>query len=87
MVIQLSDDQQTFLESQAQQRGYSNIAEYLLALAQADALVLALGDDLIDEDGVDHSDDLRQAWHDVATGNTRPVSELWDALDDDDDES
>lgn len=84
MVIQLSDAQQTFLENQAQQRGYANIAEYLLALAQADALVMALGDDLIDEDGVDRADELRQAWHEAMTGDTRPVSELWDALEDDD---
>lgn len=81
MAIQLTHDQEVLLETQARRRGYADLTHYVLALAQADILVATLGDELIDEDGVDHADDLRQAWHDAMTGRVQPLSNLWDALD------
>ena len=82
-VLEVTPDQQTQIEALARRRGYPTAAGYLLALIEADALAEAIGDDLADaDDDLDLIAELRQAWHDAMTGNTRPISDLWDELDD-----
>lgn len=77
MVIEITSEEQAILEEKAHERGYANVKTYLFALVTADTL----GDELTEEDSVDRSDELREAWHEAMTGKVRPVSELWDELD------
>jgi hypothetical protein len=74
MLIQIPDEQRERIESLACERGYDSAVDYLLALVEADEE----GDDFIDdpeEDAVDLEAELREAWRDAMTGNTRPARE------------
>lgn len=80
LVLELTPEDRQRIERLAHERGYAQA--YLLALVDSDE---------IDEATESHEDekeqllvDFREAWHDAMTGNTRPVSELWDELEKDD---
>jgi hypothetical protein len=73
LTITLTPDERQRIEEAAKARGYADAAEYLRALAEADAEAL---------DEVDPVEGFREGWRDVMTGNTYPVSTLWDDLDD-----
>jgi hypothetical protein len=75
LTIDLTVEELHKLEERAEQRGYDAVTDYLLALVDWDA-----------EEDEDLEEDpkaaFRQAWHEAMTGNTHPVSTLWDDLDD-----
>ena len=81
-MVMLTDTEGQEIERRAGERGYKSAADDVRALVAADALVEALRDDWQDaEDDADLLEsEFRQTWHDAMTGNTRPVNELWDAL-------
>jgi len=87
VTLDLNANQRAEIERRATEQGYKSVADYLQALAVADAFVEAFRQDWqeADEDTDLLEAEFRQAWHDVMTGNVRPISELWDALEEDDD--
>ena len=45
-------------------------------------VIVLLSDEDIDEELLESpQESFRQGWHDVITGNTFPVSQLWDGID------
>lgn len=45
-------------------------------------VIVLLSDEDSDEELLESpQDSFRQGWHDVITGNTSPVSQLWDGID------
>lgn len=87
-VIKLDEQQSIHLERRAAELGFASVVDYLMALAAADALVEQLRPDWqdADEDPQTLEAEFRQAWHDVMTGRTYPVTSLSEFLKDDDDE-
>jgi hypothetical protein len=77
----VSENQREQLETQAHERGYKTVGEYLLALAKADAEI-ALEDDEA-EDDIDVASRLREALNDVKAGRVYPYSKLREMIDDD----
>jgi hypothetical protein len=75
LVIDLTPEERQRIEDLARQRGYEAPADYLKALVESDAEE----DEGFDEDPVAA---FRQSWHEAMTGQTHPVSTLWDDLDD-----
>jgi hypothetical protein len=73
----VSENQREQLETQAHERGYKTVGEYLLALAEADALMTS------DEDEIDVASRLREALNDVKAGRVYPYSKLREMIDDD----
>lgn len=69
-VIDITPEQQAQIETLTREHGYQNPAEYLLALVNADE-----EDQDFDEDP---EQAFHQAWHEAMTGQTFPVSTLWD---------
>lgn len=82
VVLELTPEERQQIEDLARRRGYNTPEAYLLALIEADALA-ARGVSSEDDDEFDIEASFRQGWHEAMTGQTRPISELWDALDDD----
>jgi hypothetical protein len=77
--INISPEKLQAIESLAHRLGYSTLEDYLRALIETDAK--AHGEVLDLDDEIDPIVSFRQGWHDAMTGNIRPLSELWDALD------
>ena len=77
LTINLTSDEQKRVEDLARQSGYETPADYVHALV-SEAIA---SPDFDTQAGVLAG--LRESWHQAMTGQTRPVSELWDALDDD----
>lgn len=78
-VLELDEIEVKRITQYAEERGYTSVVEYIRALVAADALVAELSKDW---DDADESSDvieasLREAWHDVATGNVLPIEQLW----------
>lgn len=75
LTLDLTPEERQKIEELARQRGYTAPADYIKALVESDA-----------EDDEDFDEDpaatFRQAWHEAMTGQTHPVSTLWDDLDD-----
>ena len=71
LVLDLTPEERQRIEELARRRGYEAPADYLKALIESDA----------DEDD-DPVAAFRQSWHEAMTGQTHPVSTLWDDLDD-----
>jgi Arc/MetJ-type ribon-helix-helix transcriptional regulator len=80
MVIQLTDEQQKYIEEIAKERGYNSTADYVLALVEADVD----SDDYIDdpeEAAIDLEAEFREAWHAAMTGEgLRPAREVLDEI-------
>lgn len=73
LIIELTPEQHRQIEERAHQRGYNTPEVYLLALVENDLI----------EDDLDEAaliEGFRESWHQAMTGDTRPVSELRDAL-------
>lgn len=77
--INISPEKRQTIEVLARRLGYSTLEDYLRALIETDAK--AHGEILDLDEEIDPIESFRQGWHDVMTGNIRPLSELWDALD------
>ncbi len=75
VILNITLEERERLESLAHQRGYEQLSDYLLALAEADAEALV-------EEDEDPVEGFREGWRDIMTGNTFPISTLWDDLDD-----
>ena len=75
LTLELTPEEKARIQELAHRRGYDDLEAYLMALIEWDA-----------EDDEDFDEDpkaaFRQAWHEAMTGQTYPVSTLWD----DDDE-
>ena len=54
----------------AQQRGYASVDAYLLALVEDD----------VEDDEIDPVESFGQGWHEVITGQTRPIEAVWELL-------
>jgi len=79
--ITVTPDEKHQIEEMARRRGYTAPDEYLRALIESDAE--AHGENLtFDDEDEDILANFRQGWHEAMTGNTRPLSELWDDIDD-----
>ncbi len=74
----VSENKREQLEVQAHERGYKTVGEYLLALAEADALVVPSEDD-----EVDVASRLREALKDVKAGRVYPYDKLREMIEDD----
>ena len=73
LTLALTPEENERIQNLAQQRGYESTEAYLLALVEWDA----------EDAEEDPEASFRQGWHEVMTGQTYPVSTLWDFLDDD----
>jgi hypothetical protein len=78
--IQMTPEQKQQIETLARRRGYADLDKYLRALIEAD--VEAHGESLV-LDEIDPVAGFAEGWRDAMTGNTYPISTLWDDLDDD----
>jgi hypothetical protein len=77
----VSENEREQLESQAHERGYKTVGEYLLALAKADAQNTLAAEEL--EDEVDVANHLRQALRDVKAGRVYSYDKLREMIEDD----
>lgn len=66
------------IEAQAREHGFNSAQSYLLSLVEADTAV----DEVDVYFNTDPEGAFRQAWHETMTGQTHPISTLWDDLDD-----
>lgn len=76
LTIDLTPEENQRIEDLAHQSGFETPADYVHALVSN---VLA-EHDFDTQAGI--MSGLRASWHQAVTGETRPISELWDALDD-----
>jgi hypothetical protein len=75
--IEVTPEQRKRIEALAQQLGFETPVDYVRSLIETDAK--AHGQDLdFDEADEDPIQGFREGWHDAMTGNTYPVSTLWD---------
>jgi hypothetical protein len=75
MVIQLTDEQQKYIEWLAKERGFVNPADYIMALVDDDDTI-----DDPEEAAIDLEQQFREAWHEAMTGQTRPAQEVLDEI-------
>lgn len=75
LVLDLTLEEHQRIEEAARQRGYQALTDYLIALVESD---IEEGEEL-EEDPIEA---FRQSWHEAMTGQTHPVSTLWDDMDD-----
>jgi hypothetical protein len=80
LTIDLTPEEHHRIEELARRRGFTAPDDYVRALIESDANVQTEEFDFDTHDGVMAG--LRESWHQAMTGDTRPISELWDALDD-----
>ncbi len=80
LTITLTPDERQHIEEAAKARGYNAPGDYLLALVNLDAITAQEELDFDTKEGILAG--LRESWHQAMTGDTRPISELWDALND-----
>ena len=73
LTIDVTPDEQARIEALAREYGYDSPGEYLLALVEL------VAEDIDAENPIDA---FRQSWHEAMTGQTYPVSTLWDDMDD-----
>ncbi|MBI1277308.1 MAG: hypothetical protein GC179_04185 [Anaerolineaceae bacterium] len=81
LVLHMTPEQQQRIEATARKRGYQSLDDYLLALAELDAqgdLMLKDTDDLTKEQ---LEANFRQGLHEVVSGKTYPIDQLWDMVD------
>jgi hypothetical protein len=76
LTINVTPEERQRIEELAQQRGYAAPGDYLLALVESDAEEF----DFETREGLVAG--LRESFHQAVKGNTRPISELWDELED-----
>lgn len=83
--VTVDDADSSIIEAIAREKGYPSVSDYLRALIEADAFVEALREDW--QDAERSADDIeagfRQGWHEIATGHSLSLDELWASLDDD----
>ena len=72
LTIDVTPEELHRIEELARQRGFTAPADYLKALVELDA----------EDDEEDPEASFRQALHEVKTGQTYPISTLWDFEDD-----
>lgn len=78
VTIDLTVEEHRQLEDFAHRQGYDTTANFLHALLSH--LIAEQEEyDFDTKEGILAG--LRESWHQAMTGNTRPISELWDALD------
>ena len=82
--VEMDETEARQMTRRAEARGYPSLLAYLRALVAADELVMALRDDWQDmEAGADSIElSFRESWHEAMTGQTRPIDQLWDEMDD-----
>ncbi len=73
LVIHTTEEQRELIEQVARKRGYKTADDYLLALFEFD---------IQDDDEEDPVAAFRQSWYEAMTGQTYPISTLWDNMDD-----
>src|SRR5262249_37570121 len=73
----LTPEKRQRIEDMAHRRGYNAPEDYLLALVDMDAAVQD-EHDFESNEGILAA--MRESFHQAVTGDTRPISELWDAL-------
>ncbi len=76
LVIDVTPEERQRIEARARQHGYPTAREYLLALVEADEEIDDL--DLDTREGL--LSGVRASLRQAIKGETRPVSELWDAV-------
>jgi hypothetical protein len=81
LTLEVTPEERQRIEELARQRGYSAPDEYLLALVESDSAARQTEVDLDTKAGILVA--LRESLHQAITGDTRPISELWDALEED----
>ncbi|MBA3874445.1 MAG: hypothetical protein H0X30_35395 [Anaerolineae bacterium] len=74
--IEVTPEQRQRIELLAQQLGFETSVDYVRSLIESDAK--AHGQDLVLNDDDDPIEGFREGWRDAMTGNTYPVSTLWD---------
>ena len=77
----LSDEERQQIEAMADRHGYSETADFLSALERAYRANEQPEYDFDTKEGILAG--LSESWHQAMTGDTRPISELWDALNSD----
>ncbi|MCA0455454.1 MAG: hypothetical protein LCI00_15885 [Chloroflexi bacterium] len=77
----VSETEREQLKTQAHERGYKTVGEYLLALAKADAQLTSVDDESDDE--VNVVSQLRHALEDVKAGRIYPYDKLREMIEDD----
>ena len=76
LTLDITHSEREKIEELAQLHGYESVQAYLLALVKAD-------NEQFDFDTpAGLANGLRESLRQAITGDTRPVSELWDALED-----
>ena len=75
--IEVTPEQRHRIEVLAQQLGFETPGEYVCSLIETDAKAHRQNLDLAEADE-DPIKGFREGWHDAMTGNTYPVSTLWD---------
>lgn len=83
-MIEVSAEEKQLIEL-VRQSDYTKAAEVIEMLRLAEAVIKDMEQDAPDEEevGVNWREDTRQAFIDVALGNTLTEEEFWKALDDD----
>ncbi len=76
LTLDLTHAERERIETLARQHGYDSVQTYLLALVKADDKQF----DFDTPEGL--ANGLRESLRQAITGEIRPVSELWDALED-----
>ena len=84
LVLHITAEQRQRIEAMAHQRGYDTPDVYLLALAELDAqgeLVIRDSDDDLTQEQLEAN--FRQGLHEVMSGQTYSIDQLWNMVDDD----
>ena len=82
ITIDVTSQESQVIERLAHERGYTASSAFLLALVRrvvAAEMAQQEDYDFDTQEGVMAA--LRDSWHQAMSGQTRPVDELWDALD------
>ena len=90
LTIPLTEEQRARYEQRARELGFASLADYVLDLLQESELdweefeKTGYDEDEEEDDDeiIDLEDTLKRSWGEAMKGNTRPISELRDALND-----
>ncbi len=76
MTIHVTLEERQQIEEMARERGYEDTEAYVLALIHSDTAISDEKEQILD--------DIRQGLREIKAGLGRPISELWDELENDD---
>jgi hypothetical protein len=79
--IEITSEQESQLESRASERGFTSLADYLLALVEAD-----MSEVEPDDERIDAVESFKQGWHEAMTDQVITLDQMWAMLEDEDDE-